>query len=90
MLRMDPYPQGLMVQNAYMELCSGSKNIAVVVRNSMVYPQTLEKKTPVVRAVTVTWVPEFPVQIGLTEASEEDHGHQNAQVNCEAKAREAV
>ena len=28
-------PQGLMVQNAYMELCSGSKNVTVVVRNNM-------------------------------------------------------
>ena len=37
-------PQGLMVQNIYMELCSGSKNVAVVVRNSMAYPQTLRKK----------------------------------------------
>ena len=69
-------PQGLMVQNTYTELCSGSKNIAVVVRNSMAYPQTLRKKTPVARAVMVTQIPELPVQIGLTEVSEEDHGHQ--------------
>ena len=69
-------PQGLMVQNAYMELCSGSKNITVVVRNSTAYPQTLRKKTPVARAVTVTWIPELPVQIGLMEASKEGHGHQ--------------
>ena len=47
-------PQGLTVQNAYMELCSGSKNVAVVVRNSMAYTQTLRKKTPVARAVMVT------------------------------------
>ena len=54
--------QGLTVQNAYTELSSGSKNVVVVVRNSMAYPQTLRKKTPVVRAVTVTQVPELPVQ----------------------------
>ena len=47
-------PQDLTVQNAYTELCNGSKNVVVVVRNSMVYPQTLRKKTPVVRAVAVT------------------------------------
>ena len=47
-------PQGLTVQNAYMELCSSSKNVTVVVRNSTGYPQTLRKKTPVARAVTVT------------------------------------
>ena len=46
-------PQGLTVQNAYMELCSGSKNVTVVVRNSTAYPWTLRKKTPVARAVAV-------------------------------------
>ena len=51
-------PQGLTVQNAYMELCSGSKNVTVGVRNSTAYPQILRKKTPVVRAVAVTWVSE--------------------------------
>ena len=69
-------PQDLTVQKAYTELHSGSKNVAVVVRNSMVYPQTLRKKTPVARAVMATGVPEPPVQTGLTEALEEDHGHQ--------------
>ena len=69
-------PQGLMVQNAYMELHSGSKNVAVVVRNRTAYPQTLRKKTPVARAITVTWIPELPQQISLMKASEEDHGHQ--------------
>ena len=44
-------PQGLTVQNACTGLHSGSKNVAVVVRNSMAYPQTLRKRTPVVRAV---------------------------------------
>ena len=68
--------QGLPVQKDYMELCTGSKNVTQVVRNSTTYFQTLRKKTPVARAVTVTWVPEYPVQTGLTEASEEDHSHQ--------------
>ena len=38
-------PQGLILQNMYMELRTGSKNSIVVVRNSTVYPQTLKKKT---------------------------------------------
>ena len=46
--------QGLTVQNTYTELCSGSKNVAVVVRNSTAYPQTLRKRTPVARAVAAT------------------------------------
>ena len=57
-------PQGLTVQNAYTELCSGS---------TMVYPQTLRKKMPVARAVTVTWLPELPVYTNLMEALEEAH-----------------
>ena len=69
-------PQGLMVQNIYTELCSGSKNVAVVVRNTTAYPQTLRKKTPVARAVMVTWIPELPIQISLIEASEKGHGCQ--------------
>ena len=48
----------------------------MVVRNSLAYPQTLRKKTPVAREVMVTWVPEPPVQTSLTEVLEEDHGHQ--------------
>ena len=57
-------PQGPMVQNAYMEIHSASKNVTVVVRNSTACPQTLKKKTQVARAVMVIWIPELPVQIG--------------------------
>ena len=67
-------PQGLTVQNTYMELCSGSKNVTVVVRNSMAYPQTLRRKTPVVWAVAVSLVPEPPAQTSLMEALEEAQG----------------
>ena len=68
--------QGLTVQNAYAELCSGSKIVPVVLRNSTAYPQTLRKKAPVARADAVTWTPELPMQISSTKASEENHGHQ--------------
>ena len=44
-------PQGLTVQNGYTKLRKGSKNVIMVVRTSMAYPQTLRKKTPVARAV---------------------------------------
>ena len=69
--------QGLMVQNAYTKLRKGSKNIIMVVRNSTAYPQTLRKKSPVVRAVEVAWVPEPLVQIGSTGVmgEVEDNGH---------------
>ena len=69
-------PQGLTVQNIYTELCNGSKVAAVVVRNSTTYPQTLRKRTPVARAVTVTQIPELTMLSGLMKVLEEDHGHQ--------------
>ena len=50
-------PQGLTVQNMYTELRQGSKKVVMVVRNNMVYSQTLQKKTPVARAVAVLPVP---------------------------------
>ena len=78
-------PQGLMVPNAYTKLRKGSKNIVVVVRNSMAYPQTLRKKTPVVRSVAVTQVPESPTQTSLTEATEEDHSHQMPKITVKQR-----
>ena len=49
-----PLPQGLTVQNAYTKMCNGSKNVAIIMRNSMAYPQTL-KKIPVARVVAANW-----------------------------------
>ena len=37
-------PQGLTVRNMYTELRQGSKKAVVMVRNSIAYPQTLQKK----------------------------------------------
>ena len=68
-------PQDLTVQNTYTELCNGSKVVAVVVRNSTTYPQTLRKRTPVARAITVTWIPELTVLSGSMKVPEEDPGH---------------
>ena len=66
-------PQGLTVQNTYTELRWGSKKAVMVVRNNTAYSQTLQKKTPVARAVAALpvprgwatagggwWVPWFP------------------------------
>ena len=60
-------PQGLAVQNMYMELRQESKKAAVVVRNSTAYSQTLWKKTLVARVVAVLPVPETPMRIQLQE-----------------------
>ena len=53
-------PPGLTVQNTYTELRKGSKKVVAVVWNHTTYPQTLWKKTPVVRAIPVQLLPETP------------------------------
>ena len=69
-------PQGLTIQNAYIELKTGIKNAVVVVRNSTAYPQTLKKKTPVASVVAATMVPKLPVTINLLEGVAEPHSLQ--------------
>ena len=49
---------GLTVQNTYTELRKGSKKAVLVVQNNTAYPQTVQKKTPVARAVSILPVPE--------------------------------
>ena len=63
-------PQGLTIQNVYMELKTGSKIAILVVRNSTAYPQTLKKKTLVSRVVTATMVPELLAMINLPGGGE--------------------
>ena len=58
-------PQGLMVQNMYTELWKGSKYVVIVVRNSMAYPQMLQNKALVARAMAATVVPEIPPKIRM-------------------------
>ena len=51
---------GLTVQNMYTELRKASKKTVVVVQNNTTYSQTLRKKTPMVRSISVLSVPEPP------------------------------
>ena len=51
---------GLTVQNTYTELRKGSKKVVVVVQNHTAYLQTLQKKTPVARAIPVQLLPKTP------------------------------
>ena len=53
-------PPGITVQNAYTELRKGSRKAVVVVQNNTAYPQTIQKKTPVARAVAVQPLPKPP------------------------------
>ena len=74
-LKRGHYLQGLTIQNAYTEMCNGSKNVAVIVRNSTVYPQTL-KEIPVARSVVANWVPEPQMQPGMIEVLDKAQGIQ--------------
>ena len=58
-------PQNLTVQNTYTELRQESEKAVVVVRDSMAYPQTLQKKIPVARVVKVLPVPKPPIEAQL-------------------------
>ena len=51
---------GLTMQNTYTELRKGGKKAVVVVWNNTTYPHTLQRKTPVARAVPTLLVPEPP------------------------------
>ena len=51
---------GLTVQNTYTELRKGSKKAVVVVWNNTTYPQTLRKKIPMARAISMLPVSEPP------------------------------
>ena len=66
-------PQGLTMQNAYMELRTVSKNAIIVVRNSTAYPQTLKKKALAAQAVVATAMSELLVMTQLLEGKEEPH-----------------
>ena len=64
-------PPGLTIQNTYTELRKGSKKAVVVVHNNTAYLQTLQKKTPVARAVAALPVPKTPESKGLREGTNE-------------------
>ena len=65
--------QGLTVQNTYTKLRKGSKKAVVVVRNNTAYSQTLQKKTPVARAVAALPVPKPPEGEQLLEGADESN-----------------
>ena len=67
---------GLTVQNTYTKLRNGGKKAVVVVWNNTAYPQTLQKKTPVARAVPALPVPEPPESERLQDR---DDMHSNLQ-----------
>ena len=77
-------PQGLMIQNAYTKMCNGSKNVAIIVRNSMAYSQTL-KKILVARVVAAKWVTEPQMWPGMIDTLNEALGIQTQKLTKEQR-----
>ena len=80
-----PFPPGLTIQNAYTKMHNGGKSVAIVVRNSTVYPQTLKKKIPMVRVVGANQVPELQVWPGNIDALDEAQGIQTQKLTAEQR-----
>ena len=76
-------PKGLMVQNTYTEMSNGSKNVTIMVRNSMAYLQTQKKKIPVARVVDANWVPEPQMWPGMIDTLDEAQGIQTQKLTTE-------
>ena len=83
-------PQGLMVQNAYTEMCNGSKSVAVMVRNGVAYPQPLKKSIPVASMVAANHVPEMQMWPGMIDILGEGPRHPDTKDDHRAKTRKAV
>ena len=78
-------PQGMTIQNAYTEMHNDSKNVTIILKNSMMYPQTLKKKIPVARVVAANWVPEPQIQPGMIDALDEAQGIQMQKLTTEQR-----
>ena len=86
----EPLPQGLTIQDAYTEMCNGSKNVTVLVRNSMAYPQALKKKIPVARVVAAHCVLEPQVRPGTMECVGYGPGHPDTEADHRVKVEKAI
>ena len=80
-----PLPQGLTIQNIYTEMHYGSKNVTVMVGNSMAYPQTLKKKIPVARVVAANQVLEPQMWPEMMESLDEAQGIQMQKLTSEQR-----
>ena len=79
-------PLGLMIQNAYTEMHNGRKYVAIVGRNSTVYPQTL-KKIPVARVLSANQMPEPQAWPGMIDVLDEAQGIQTPMLTTEQRQK---
>ena len=78
-------PQGLTIQNAYTEMYNGCKNVAIIMRKSMAYPQTMKKKIPVARVVAGNQVLEPQMWPIMIDALDEAQGIQMQKLTTEQR-----
>ena len=64
---------------------NSSKSIAVIVRNSMAYPQTLRKKVLVAKVVATNWVPKPQMRPEMMERLDEAQGIQPQRLTIEQR-----
>ena len=69
-------PHGLSVVNTYTEVISGSKQVAVVVKNLMAAPITIAKGVKVTQVIAAKMVPPVKVSPGTLEELDEIQGIQ--------------
>ena len=75
---------GLMIQNTYTEMHNGSKNLAIVVRISTAYSETL-KKIRGARMVAANWVSELQAQPGMIDMLDKAQGIQTPKLTAEQR-----
>ena len=68
-----PLPHSLAVHNTYTEMMTGSKSIAVVVRNLTATPITLKKNAPLARVVATNAIPNMQLLLGMVEQLDTAH-----------------
>ena len=69
-------PHGLSVVNMYTEVISGSKRVAVVVKNLMAIPIFITKGIKVTQVVAVNAVPHVELTPRTSEVLDEEQGNQ--------------
>ena len=74
-----------MIQNAYTEMCNGSKSVIAMVRNGMAYPQTMKMKIPIARVVAANHMQEVQMWPGTMDTLDEVQGIQTSKMTTEQR-----
>ena len=85
------FPQGLTIQNTYMELRGGSKETVVVVRNSTAYPQDPPEENPSgLGQLQHSQCPNHPLRFSCRRGVTRPQDPPYPQIDCQAKTWETI